>query len=74
LREHLNRQANDQLTAGSAWTDSGDLVFASRWGEPLYPDAVTALMNKIITACNKGASATQAEKRKALGKLGEAIG
>lgn len=43
LREHLDRQAQDQLTAGSAWTDNGDLVFASRWGEALYPDTVTAL-------------------------------
>lgn len=60
LREHLDRQAQDQLTAGSAWTDNGDLVFASRWGEALYPDTVTALMTKMITEYNKTVPATQA--------------
>jgi integrase len=28
-------------------------VFTSRWGEPLYPDTVTALMSKLISAHNK---------------------
>jgi integrase len=38
LREHHCQQAEERVSAGSAWTDSGGLVFTSRWGEPLYPD------------------------------------
>ena len=41
LREHRRQQAAERLAAGSAWNDSGGLVFTSRWGEPLYPDTVT---------------------------------
>ena len=36
LREHRHQQAEERLAAGSAWTDTGGLVFVSRWGEPLY--------------------------------------
>ena len=39
--------------AGSAWADSGGLVFTTRWGEPLYPDTVSALMIKLISEYNK---------------------
>ena len=53
LREHRRRQAEERLAAGSAWTDNGGLVFAARWGEPLYPDTVTALMSKLINGYNK---------------------
>ncbi len=60
LREHRDYQAHDHLTAGSAWTDSGDLIFVSRWGEALYPDTVTALMTKMITEYNKAVPAAQA--------------
>ena len=49
LREHRDQRVHDQLTAGSAWTDSGDLIFVSRWGEALYPDTVAALMTKMVT-------------------------
>jgi integrase len=52
LREHRREQAEERLAAGSAWTDSG-LVFLTRWGEPLYPDTVTALMTKMINQHNK---------------------
>jgi integrase len=52
LREHRRRQAEERLSAGSAWTDTGRLVFANRWGEPLYPDTVTALMTKLINCHN----------------------
>jgi integrase len=45
------------LAAGSAWTDNGGLVFATRWGEPLYPDTVTALMTKLISEYNKTVAA-----------------
>jgi hypothetical protein len=49
LRGHHRLQAEGRQAAGSAWTDSGGLVFTSRWGEPLYPDTVTALMSKLIS-------------------------
>jgi hypothetical protein len=61
LREHHRQQAEERLAAGSAWTDSGGLVFTNRWGEPLYPDTVSALMNKLISKHNDaGASPAQA--------------
>jgi integrase len=53
LREHRRRQAEERLAAASNWTDTGGLVFISQWGEPLYPDTVTALMTKLINAYNK---------------------
>jgi integrase len=53
LREHRRQQAEERLAAGSAWTDAGGLVFVTRWGEPLYPDTVTALMTKLINHHNK---------------------
>ena len=42
LREHRRQQTEERLAAGSAWNNNGGLVFTSRWGEPLYPDTVTA--------------------------------
>lgn len=59
LRDHRCHQADERQAAGSAWAGNSDLVFTGRWGEPLYPDTVTALMNKLINAHNK--SATSAE-------------
>jgi integrase len=53
LREHRREQAEERLAAGSACNDNGGLVFTSRWGEPLYPDTVTALMSKLINGYNK---------------------
>ena len=53
LREHLRRQAEERQAAGSAWTDDGGLVFTTKWGEPLYPDTVTALMTKLINTHNR---------------------
>jgi integrase len=52
LREHRRRQAEERLAAGSAWTDTGGLIFTTRWGEPLYPDTVTALMTRLINRHN----------------------
>ncbi len=52
LREHRLRQAEERLAAGAAWTDN-NLVFTNRWGEPLYPDTVTALMTKLINRHNQ---------------------
>jgi integrase len=57
LREHRQRQAAERAAAGSAWVDSGGLVFVGRWGEPLYPDTVTALMAKMIKNHNKQVTA-----------------
>jgi integrase len=53
LREHRRQQTEERLVAGSAWNNNGGLVFTSRWGEPLYPDTVTALMTKLINQHNK---------------------
>lgn len=53
LREHRRQQAEERLAAGSAWTDTGSLIFVTRWGEPLYPDTVTALMSKLINQHNR---------------------
>jgi integrase len=53
LREHRRQQAEERLAAGSTWTDTGGLVFVSRWGEPLYPDTVTALMTKLTNRHNR---------------------
>jgi hypothetical protein len=55
LREHRRQQAEERLAAGSAWNDNDGLAFASRGGEPLYPDTVTALMSKLINGYNKSA-------------------
>ena len=57
LREHQRHQDEERLAAASVWADSGGLVFTSRWGEPLYPDTVTALMSKLIREHNKSVSA-----------------
>jgi integrase len=54
LREHHRQQAEERQAAGSVWNDSG-LVFTTRWGEPLYPDSVSALMSKLIREHNKSA-------------------
>ena len=58
LREHRRRQAEERLSAGAAWTDTDGLVFTNRWGEPLYPDTVSALMSKLISQHNKSVPAT----------------
>jgi integrase len=52
----MRLQAEERLAAGSAWTDSGGLVFVTKWGEPLYPDTVTALMTKLINRHNRSAT------------------
>jgi integrase len=52
LKEHRRQQAEEHLAAESACNDTGGLVFVTRWGEPLYPDTVTALMTKLINRHN----------------------
>ncbi len=56
LRDHLLQQTEDRRAAGSAWNDNGGLVFTTRWGEPLYPDSVSALMSKLIRRHNESVS------------------
>jgi integrase len=56
LREHRRQQAEERLAAGSAWTETSGLVFVTKWGEPLYPDTVTALMTKLINRHNRPAA------------------
>ena len=58
LREHRRSQAAERLAARSSWTDASGLVFTTRWGEPLYPDTVTALMTKLIRQHSKSLPAT----------------
>jgi integrase len=53
LREHHRQQAEERHAAGTAWNDSGGLVFKTRWGEPLYPDTLSTLMGKLISRHNK---------------------
>ena len=53
LREHRQRQAEERQAAGTAWNGTSGLVFTSRWGEPLFPDTVTALMTKLINRHNQ---------------------
>jgi integrase len=70
LREHQRQQEEERLSAHSAWTDSGGLVFTNRWGEPLYPDTVSALMSKLISNYNEAVtSPTQALPRARLHDL-----
>jgi integrase len=53
LREHHNAQSADKLAAGKSWRGEKDAhVFATAWGEPIYPDTVTALPRKLINAHN----------------------
>ena len=53
LREHRQRQAEERQSAGTAWNGTSGLVFTTRWGEPLFPDTVTALMTKLINRHNQ---------------------
>jgi integrase len=54
LRQHKADQAADQLRAGDSWRGSKDgYVFATGWGEPIYPDTVTSLMTKLIRTHNR---------------------
>jgi integrase len=56
LRQHRADQAADQLKAGDSWRGVKDgYVFTTGWGEPIYPDTVTSLMTKLISAHNKPA-------------------
>ena len=58
LRDHRRSQAAERLAAGSSWAGASGLVFTTRWGEPLYPDTVTALMTKLIRQHSKSLPAT----------------
>jgi integrase len=54
LRQRHKDQAAEQLHAGDSWRGTKDgYVFATGWGEPIYPDTVTSLMSKLIRAHNE---------------------
>jgi integrase len=54
LQDQRRAQEIDRETAGDAWRGEQDgLVFTTGWGEPLFPDTVTALMRKLINAYNQ---------------------
>lgn len=55
LREHRSRQAAERLAAGSDWAGRDDLVFTTEYGDPVYPDSVSALMAKLIRTYNEPA-------------------
>ena len=37
LRQHKRQQAEEREAAGTAWNDSGGLVFTTRWGNRSIP-------------------------------------
>ena len=54
LRQRKADQAAEQLQAGDSWRGTKDgYVFTTGWGEPICPDTVTSLMNKLIRAHNE---------------------
>jgi integrase len=54
LRQRKADQAAEQLRVGDSWRGTkGGYVFATGWGEPIYPDTVTSLMSKLIRAHNE---------------------
>jgi integrase len=62
LREHLDRQAEDQLLAGVLWEDNG-LVFASAVGTPLDRHNVLLEFRKITQAAGLGTDWVPREMR-----------
>lgn len=55
LEEHREAQTKDKLAAGEEWRGEQNChVFTTGRGEPIYPDTVTALPRKIISAHNEG--------------------
>jgi integrase len=64
LRQHKADQATEQLQAGDSWRGIKDgYVFMTGWGEPIYPDTVTALMAKLIRAHNEPVKAPRPKER-----------
>jgi len=62
LREHLDRQAEDQLLAGALWHDHG-LVFASSVGTPLDHHNVRREFRRITDAAGLGTDWVPREMR-----------
>ncbi|GAB2816508.1 site-specific integrase [Actinocorallia aurea] len=55
LRAHKERQEAEAATVGEDWKGPKDgHVFATAWGEPIYPDTVTGLMRQLIGRHNQG--------------------
>ena len=49
LRAHRRRQSEERLLAGDSWVDSG-LVFVAANGEPLHPDRISKLFDRLVRA------------------------
>jgi integrase len=52
LRAHRAQQKADRLALGEDWRGSGDYVFTTAWGEPIYPSTPTSLMTKLVREHN----------------------
>jgi integrase len=60
LRQHRADQAAEQALAGDYWRGtSNGYVFATGWGEPIYPDTASSLMTKLIRAHNQPKSGSR---------------
>ncbi|MCW2916013.1 MAG: integrase family protein, partial [Actinomycetia bacterium] len=52
LRAHRAQQKADRLALGEDWRGTGDYVFTTAWGEPIYPSTPTSLMTKLVREHN----------------------
>lgn len=57
MRAHRHRQRAERLVAGEFWM-TGDHVFRTALGEPLFPDTVSQLMAKLIRGHNEQVEAS----------------
>ncbi len=55
---HQRHPRGAALTSAVSRCPARSRAFTNRWGEPLYPDTVTALMSKLISQHNKSVPAT----------------
>jgi integrase len=63
LKDHPRRQVTERMTVGPQWRgESGDYVFTSAWGEPVYPDTVSSLMPVLISRHNERQAAKNTGK------------
>jgi integrase len=52
LRAHRAQQKADRLAAGGEWKGTGEYVFTTARGEPVYPTSPTQLMTKLVRGHN----------------------
>jgi integrase len=62
LRAHQARQVAEKEVVGDEWKGVDDYVFTTGWGEPIYPDTVTSLVGKLISAYNTPKDGPRPEK------------